>query len=211
MVDMHSMSEIERIHNEFRWLAEHNKGRKHREGQYTMALCGGLWSDYGKQMLVHTGLGREQLWNNVGEAVRTVLNGPLLSKTMDFYPDLLLTDVSVESYPDKDFCGLDRFVGAVSITHVFEFKFLNAFTTLSRGKAREDTAKLYVLGEYLKNKNASGKQPHLEQVIFNFTAPGCRPKTNQQLRSWFTDGGFRGQFKDVAITIVSPEGAMETV
>jgi hypothetical protein len=202
------MNEIDYVHQGYQELARKFSGHVHREGHYTMALCAELWPHLRDRMLVWTGLGVNSLRAKIGPQTESIRQ-KYLPRTKDFYADLLLTNISYRTYNCEDLTGLDVFSDSLPVSHVFEFKFLSAFTTLSRKIAREDTAKLRVLGGYLEK--SLGRMPYLEQVVFNFPRKGVRAKSTGLLQRWFTADGFKDQFPEVKVLIVDQDGAIVTV
>ncbi len=177
----------------------------HREEHFTVRLFAQLWPQLGERILYATGLYLSQLVPRIEGSEWEALRKKRLPKGKDFYADLIVTD------PFKigeRFCTLsiENFIERIPVTHLFEFKYLTAFQTLPRGKAREDTYKLQIMGQYVLS--ATGRLPHLEQFIVLSIRPSKRTHTLDTIRNWFRDNEFRNETKDVSISIVDTDGAI---
>lgn len=202
------MTVLDRIHEGYLQLARDMGTCTCREDQYSMVLFAKLWPLLGGQLQVSTGLGREYLLPRIKDTSADALRMRRLPKTKDFYADLIVTEAPGPEAPTC-FLGLNDFADRLRVTHLFEFKYLSAFTSLSRGVARKDGYKLKVLGEYVRCM--CGTAPHMEQVIFNFHRPGKKMRTNEQLASWFRGDDFLKEAEGVSVLIVDSSGAMTAV
>ena len=158
--------------------------------------------------MVSTGLNLADMTGKLSPAVDR-LRQEWLPDTKDFYADMLLAEVPYLSYKGEFLQALHEFAHELPITHVYEFKYLSAFPTLSRNVTRQDAIKLMVIGDYLHA--VSGKTPHLEQVIFNFPASDYPRKTTERIRSWFETDGFLALVPNVNVTVVDHSGAITSV
>lgn len=97
----------------------------------------------------------------------------------------------------------------VPITHLYEFKYLTAFPSLPRKRAREDTYKLKVLGEYVRL--SCGKLPHMEQFIVASERKSKRRHTVQSLRSWYADDEIKKDTEGVTVSLVDVFGTIHRI
>ena len=193
------MNPTEVLHAIFTDLAVKLAHRPHREDYYTTAICAEAWPQLHNRILVATGLGLDPLREVLGSHEIDNLRARCLPETKDFYADLVLTE-DQSSFTGNSFLALNDFSRALKITHLFEFKFLSSFPSLSRGIARADTFKLKVLREYVRI--TCGEFPHTEQVIFNLKRHDKPPKRLSTIMGWFTDPAFRADTDGVLISII---------
>lgn len=196
------------IHETIGALALRHARVMHREDHYSLALFGMLWERLGERMLVATGLGVKHLEEKIQGTHADSLRRAHLPETKDFYADLLITKPSETERPVM-MLSLDMFIDRLPITHLYEFKFLNAFPSLSRKLARADTYKLRVLGEYVRQ--CTGTLPHMEQFVFESTRPDKKPRTVRHLRAWFEEASFRREVDCVHISLVDSQGTIHSV
>ena len=190
-------------------LVSQTADQVHREDHFTMMLCAELWPALRGRLLFRTGLGWRILakWLEGTDAER--IRQCHLPDTKDFYADLIVTDPAAEKSPTST-CSIDDVLKEMPIACLYEFKYLTSFTTLNPRKAREDTFKLKVLGEFVRL--SVGSTPHMEQfVIASRRRRNARkPASVERLTNWFQDAEFRSSTEGVAITIVDTDGKMFT-
>lgn len=177
--------------------------RFHREDHYTMAICANLWQMFKDRMFVAVGLDVGALTEVIGGTKVDELRIQRLPDTKDFYPDLLITTSPGVSLPPQ-MLALNQFSKNLPPTHVFEFKFLNAFPTLPKKVARADSYKLYILGQYIQR--VSGTMPYLEQVLFTSTRTDRRIRSVAELSAWFQDEEIITETEGVHVSIIDADG-----
>ena len=179
----------------------------HREDHFTVILFAQLWPVLQERLLYSTGLGLDPLLSKIKDSETDHLRQTRLPKTKDFYPDLIIT-APLNGVCRKSTIGIDHFIDQFNVTHLYEFKYLTAFTTLSRGTARKDTYKLKILGEYVRV--ATGQLPHLEQFIVMTNRPAKRTHTIESLQSWFNDEQIKIETEGVQVSIMDTAGGIHT-
>jgi hypothetical protein len=157
--------------------------RFHREDHYTMAICANLWQMFKDRMFVAVGL-------DVG-ALTEVIGGTKVD------------ELRIQRLPPQ-MLALNQFTKNLPPTHVFEFKFLNAFPTLPKKVARADSYKLYILGQYIQR--VSGTMPYLEQVLFTSTRTDKRIRSVAELSAWFQDEEIKTETEGVHVSIIDADG-----
>ncbi len=177
----------------------------HREDHFTVRLYAKLWSHLDERILYSTGLYKTQLVPRIEGSDAEALRQKRLPKEMDFYADLIVT-APFKNGERPCTLSIDDFIEHVPITHLYEFKYLTAFQTLSRKIARKDTYKLQVMGQYVLS--ATGRLPYLEQFVVMSKRAAKRVHSLESLRSWFHDPEFSKETKDVRISIVDTDGTI---
>lgn len=177
----------------------------HREEYFTVRLFAQLWSRLNERILYSTGLYITQLVPRIEGSDADALRRKYLSKGMDFYADLIVT-APFKNGERPCTLSIADFIERVPVTHLYEFKYLTAFQTLSRKIAREDTYKLQIMGQYVLS--ATGRLPYLEQFVVMSKRAAKRVHTLESLRNWFRDPEFRKETKNVHISIVDTDGTI---
>ena len=189
-------------------LVQKTAGQLHREGYYTTRLFAKLWPFFGERLLCTTGLDVKFIidqFSRNGAKEFENLRGTHLEKTYDYYADLILT-APLGDTTLKNTLSLDEVLKHVQITHLYEFKYLTAFTSLSGAVARDDTYKLKVLGEYIRL--SCGIRPHMEQFIVLSDRKDKKkvPPSLDKIRRWFDEADFQEKTEGVIVSIVDADG-----
>ena len=202
------MNEIDDIRSTISTIARSSADQLHREEHFTIMLFAALWPTYSDRLLSTTGLDINILRSKIGGTEADKIRDRHLSRTRDFYADLLMT-APTNGLRLKNSLSIDKVLEQAPITHLCEFKYLTAFPSLSPKIAKEDTYKLKVLGEYIRI--ASGTAPHMEQFIVASKRSCKHPKSVQNLIQWFNDEEIKSGTTGVRISIVDVDGVIHTV
>lgn len=205
------MKEANQIREALVELVRETAGQLHREDQFTVRLYAKLWPSFQERLLYATGLDvqiiKEQ-FQRAGVTEVERIRDTFLNKTYDFYADLILTaPLGVTKL--KSTLSQAEVLAQVPITHLYEFKYLTAFPTLPRIRAREDTYKLKVLGEYVRL--SCGKLPHMEQFIVASERISKRRHTIHSLRSWYADDEIKKDTDGVTVSLVDVDGTIHNI
>ena len=198
--------EADLIRNAVKVLVQETAGQLHREGYYTTRLFAQLWPLFKERLLCTTGLGVKFITDKFEENDATEkLRRKYLPKTRDYYADLILT-APLGDTTLKNTLSLDEVLKHVQITHLYEFKYLTAFTYLRCKHARTDTYKLKVLGEYIRL--SCGIRPHMEQFIVLSDRKDKKkvPPSLDKIRRWFDEADFQEKTEGVIVSIVDADG-----
>lgn len=205
------MKEADQIREAFEELVRETKGQLHREDQFTVRLFAKLWPSFRERLLYATGLGvdaiKERFWHS-GAIEVEALRDNFLRDTYDYYADLILT-APLGSAQLKSTLSQAEVLTQVPITHLYEFKYLTSFPFLPRKRAREDTYKLKVLGEYIRL--SCGVLPHLEQFIVASNRESKRRNSLELLLSWFADDEIKKDTEGVIVSIVDVDGNIHRI
>jgi len=205
------MKESDHIREAVVELIRDTAGQLHREDQFTVRLFAKLWPTFRERLLYATGLDVKEIVKQFdcgGKTEVEELRKVHLDKTYDYYADLILT-APLGSVQLTSTLSQVEVLKQVPITHLYEFKYLTAFPSLPRKRAREDTYKLKVLGEYVRL--SCGTLPHLEQFI---VASGrtCKHKHSLELLlSWFADDEIKKDTEGVTVSIVDVDGTIHRI
>lgn len=167
-----------------------------------------LWPQYEGRLLTATGITLKTLQELILDTAIDDIRKSHIPKTKDFYPDLLITE------PQNGRClmstlSIDAVLESEKITHLYEFKYLTSFPSLPRKIAREDTYKLKVVGEYIRQ--ATGTIPYMEQFLVTSERPNAQHKTVDALMCWFGDDEIKANTTGVVVSIVGTDGAIHTI
>jgi hypothetical protein len=198
-----AMKVAEEVQNKLSLLVVETANEIHREEYFTAMLFAHLWPIYGKRLLFTSGLGLAPLLSQIKGSTADLVRQKHLPGTKDFYADLIITAPLSRTDPSSTM-GIDHFLPKRQITHLYEFKYLTSFPTLSRKHAREDTYKLQILGEYVFA--VSGVRPYLEQFVMLTNRPAKRTHTIKSLQGWFMDEEIQAKTPDVCVTLVDTFG-----
>lgn len=205
------MNEADQIREALVELVQETAGQLHREDQFTVRLFAKLWPSLRERLLYATGLDVEIIKEQFHRAEVTEverIRQTFLNKTHDYYADLILTaPLGVTTL--KSTLSQAEVLTQVPITHLYEFKYLTAFPSLPRKRAREDTYKLKVLGEYIRL--SCGTLPHLEQFIVASDRVSDRGNSLELLLSWFADEEIKKDTKGVIVSIVDVDGTIHRI
>ncbi len=178
----------------------------HREDHFSVLLYAQLYPKLGKRMLYATGLYVDQLVARIKDTEAENLRIKHLKKGKDFYADLIITDTFKKPEFYKTLT-IDNFIEQIPVTHLYEFKYLTSFPSLSKAIAREDTYKLQIMGEYVLN--ITGKLPHLEQFVVMSNRPNNqtnKPRSFDTIKDWFSCNEFKRETQNVKISIIDTAG-----
>ena len=205
------MNEADHIREAVVELIRDTAGQLHREDQFTVRLFAKLWPTFRERLLYATGLDVKEIVKQLdrgGETEVEELRKVHLEKTYDYYADLILT-APLGSAQLKSTLSQADVLTQVPITHLYEFKYLTSFPFLPRKRAREDTYKLKVLGEYIRL--SCGVLPHLEQFIVASNRKSKRSNSLELLLSWFADDEIKKDTEGVIVSIVDTKGTIHRI
>lgn len=201
------MNEISDVRDAISLIARSTAGQLHREEYLTVMLFATLWPKYSGRILGTTGLTLDTLRHGIQGTAADEIRAEYLPKTKDFYPDLLVT--APHGYSSlTSTLSIDAVLAAAQITHLYEFKYLTSFPSLPRKFARQDTYKLAVVGEYIRQE--TGVLPHMEQFIVASDRKKAQHRTIDALTRWFDDEQFKSRTMGVVVSIVGTDGRIYT-
>jgi len=170
-----------------------------------------LWPSFRERLLYATGLDVNAIsgkFKSAGALEIENLRDNFLRDTYDYYADLILTAPLGTTRLRSTLSQADVLT-QISITHLYEFKYLTAFPSLPRKRAREDTYKLKILGEYIRL--SCGTLPHMEQFIVASDRVSKRRYSLDLLLSWFADDTIKKDTGGVIVSIVDVDGTIHRI